>query len=499
MHKVLKEIVGSSRGGFNRVIVRIHHAVIVQMDLIRATMNQALTTRQMVFDDPTFPPGIRMLFSRLFYRVSDRCFLLLLEMYQQILKEEYSNVCDDHWVRDCLGMPCVHDLARAIISKTPLVPDDFHDFWKELRWEDDAINLSLPDDNRSMSIPEIRMREMWAKWESGDLRDGTLFRLSELYIDLEHPEQSSLVEPTNLFRKGKGRPPGSKNKEKQRNGNSPPREKREKSYHEYVREDLTNTENAQKVAKEKANRQSERPTCPKKQASQVSFDFGSQSQPEPLFSETIDLEDEDMNVVPLRACYPDRNETEEGEDEEEIEEAISYMGVNLGVKNIDYFWLSYMTSVKDVRSDGHCGYRSMALLTGMQQSQYRMIRAALAAELLGNKETWEPIRRGLRVGTWDDLIAQVNYMRSPCERPFWMDMPFMGLVFATVYNVGLVQLSWDAPCLCLPIRQSTVSPGPPQKIFGIALVGCSNHWIPVRICGNLNKRHETSKSFILID
>ena len=41
MHKVVKEIIGSSRGGFNRVVVRIHHGIVQQVDKIRASMNIA--------------------------------------------------------------------------------------------------------------------------------------------------------------------------------------------------------------------------------------------------------------------------------------------------------------------------------------------------------------------------------------------------------------------------------------------------------------------------
>ena len=72
MHRVLKDIIGSSRGGFNRVTVRIHHAIILQIDEIKANMNLSLSKRPTDFDNPSMPPQIRLLFSRWFYRVSDR-------------------------------------------------------------------------------------------------------------------------------------------------------------------------------------------------------------------------------------------------------------------------------------------------------------------------------------------------------------------------------------------------------------------------------------------
>jgi len=58
MHRVLKDIIGSGRGGFNRVIVRIHNAIAMQIDEIRASMNMSLTKRPTVFDDPRMPPQV---------------------------------------------------------------------------------------------------------------------------------------------------------------------------------------------------------------------------------------------------------------------------------------------------------------------------------------------------------------------------------------------------------------------------------------------------------
>ena len=85
MHRVLKDIIGSSRGGFNRVIVRIHHAIVMQIDEIKASMNLCMTKRPTAFDPPLMRPEIAMIFSRLFYKVSDKCLDHLLASYNKLV------------------------------------------------------------------------------------------------------------------------------------------------------------------------------------------------------------------------------------------------------------------------------------------------------------------------------------------------------------------------------------------------------------------------------
>ena len=64
MHKVVKEIIGSSRGGFNRVVVRIHHGIVQQVDKIRASMNIALTKKPRDFETADIPHFVERIFGR---------------------------------------------------------------------------------------------------------------------------------------------------------------------------------------------------------------------------------------------------------------------------------------------------------------------------------------------------------------------------------------------------------------------------------------------------
>ena len=79
MHRVLKKIVDSSIGGFNRMIVRIHHQIQGQISKVRASMEDSRIKKPLCFNK--MPPEIRVLFSRLFFKVSDKGLRKLYDMY----------------------------------------------------------------------------------------------------------------------------------------------------------------------------------------------------------------------------------------------------------------------------------------------------------------------------------------------------------------------------------------------------------------------------------
>ena len=517
MHKVLKDIIGSSRGGFNRVIVRIHHSVLLQIDSIRASMNMSLSKRPTDFDDPNMHPLGRAIFSRLFYKVSDRCFDHLLATYEIMLTGKFPEQCTDHWVRNCLGLPCVHQIAHAIISNTPLIEDDIHPFWRDLHWDDTPETEDDPNLKVRMNIIELRLHEMFTKLELGTLKKSTAYQLGELYQDLEHPELTTLKEPTNVRRKG--RPKGAKNKDKEevdsendkeddikqedmeqyemeeakqkskgkkstgaRRPGRPKKEEddsendkeesREKSYFEHKQEEL------KKYEKEEAKQKSKG----KKKANNTGAKRPGRPREQTTTSLPVVIEAEELHSQPMPdLSQPEgSNYTDFDQCPEELGVPLIHRGVDFGIDNLDDFWLPYITDVRQVRSDGHCGYRSMALLLGRKEQEYGNIRRELVTELLQNRELYEPIRRRLRPGTWEDLILQVNHCRSPCSELYWLHFPLMGLVFATLYQVGLVLLCWDAPTFCLPLRCRTENADPPRQIFGMAHVGNRDHFIPVK-------------------
>ena len=79
----------------------------------------------------------------------------------------------------------------------------------------------------------------------------------------------------------------------------------------------------------------------------------------------------------------------------------------------------------------------------------------------------------------DFFLRGVNEISSPCNIDCWMRVPVMGLVFATLYQVALVILSWWGPCTCLPLF-ATPGSEPPSTVYDMALVGNQNHFVPVK-------------------
>ena len=103
--------------------------------------------------------------------------------------------------------------------------------------------------------------------------------------------------------------------------------------------------------------------------------------------------------------------------------------------------------------------------------------------MVDNRELYEPVLKIVNLGkSFERYAAGVNYTMSPCPERFWCDMPMIGLAFVTLYRVAVAFLSWDGPCLCLPMRTSQSSfDGDGLQVFTMALVGNRNHFIPVRV------------------
>ncbi|XP_022032595.1 uncharacterized protein LOC110933694 [Helianthus annuus] len=98
----------------------------------------------------------------------------------------------------------------------------------------------------------------------------------------------------------------------------------------------------------------------------------------------------------------------------------------------------YVSCIRDVMPDGHCGFRSVAVGLGMDKSSWGLIRRDLVQEMDQNESIWFPIfeawaegyfythRQGL---IWDSVAG--------CGENHWMDFPFAGLLIAQTYGIGV--------------------------------------------------------------
>ena len=429
MHGVLKKIVDSSIGGFNRMIVRIHSAIESQVGKIRASMEMSRIKKPPYFD--RMPQNHRYLFSQLFYRVSDKCLKKLHEIYQQLANSDFKEVCDDYWFSECFGLPCPHTMGNAMLHNRPIQLAEINRFWKQIEWDRIVGFSGYNVAEETIDVGDLMFKEMSQKYSAGLLKKSTVDQVLEMYNDLENPRQSSMQEPTGL--KPRGRPQGSKNKKYST--------KRDLSGFEHCR--INQEAYEKQKSKEKTNEKGD-------QAKPRGRPRKNQDQP-----------------VPSGSQWPT--------------EAIIFKGVNFGVQNIDQFWYPFIDWVRDVRSDGHCGYRSLSVLIGKDEEEFSTIRWNVAAHLVDNRPLYEPVLKVLQpIMSFESYVLRVGYTFSPCPETNWLDMPMIGLAFATVYQVALAFLSWTGPCLCLPMK--TLFPRTrPLEIFTIAHVGKHDHFIPVSL------------------
>ena len=144
----------------------------------------------------------------------------------------------------------------------------------------------------------------------------------------------------------------------------------------------------------------------------------------------------------------------------------------------------YVSCIRDVMPDGHCGFRSVAVGLGMDQSSWGLIRRDLVQEMDQNESIWFPIfeawadgyfythRQGL---IWDSVAG--------CGENHWMDFPFAGLLIAQTYGIGvhLLTTTMGASSTYFPI----LSPPANQQPLFITLTHVNeNHFIHVKLEGD---------------
>ncbi|KAG5544167.1 hypothetical protein RHGRI_016797 [Rhododendron griersonianum] len=115
----------------------------------------------------------------------------------------------------------------------------------------------------------------------------------------------------------------------------------------------------------------------------------------------------------------------------------------------------YIEEIIDVKGDGNCGYRAIAVGLGHDENEWINIRKILFIELehyfslyegtCGDKELAEELRHKL------------NFYRSPAPKDRWMIMPEMGHLIASVFKVVVVFLSNHQ---CLTFSHYDIRPFP---------------------------------------
>ena len=145
----------------------------------------------------------------------------------------------------------------------------------------------------------------------------------------------------------------------------------------------------------------------------------------------------------------------------------------------------YISKIKDVKPDGHCGFRAVAVGLGLKQSEYMTIRRHLLRSLRYNIPFWENFFDPENVGHLNSLHDRINFQGvGPASEANWMSMPETGFLIAD---------TWGAIVHTIDIRGSdTIFPlrgGPdyvddePHPVVAVVFVD-GNHFIHVELSGS---------------
>lgn len=125
-------------------------------------------------------------------------------------------------------------------------------------------------------------------------------------------------------------------------------------------------------------------------------------------------------------------------------------------------------------SDGHCGYRAVAAQIYGNEDMWAQVRTDCYNEVHARQDLYQ------RVLTWinvNELLRKIAcYVRPIMDMTYWMDLPELGHIIATRYNVAFISYSASGGNLCLPV---TVPAGVGPPINTVVLGQVTNHFILV--------------------
>ncbi|XP_076895609.1 uncharacterized protein LOC143548285 [Bidens hawaiensis] len=143
-----------------------------------------------------------------------------------------------------------------------------------------------------------------------------------------------------------------------------------------------------------------------------------------------------------------------------------------------------VVDIKNVRPDGNCGFRSIAVGLGIHEKHWLDIRQAMQNELETNEGWWRAMLNkedDILYGWVHSSIPYSNTVKSaPPSR--WFSVPGHGHVAAQTYACVLVNLDGNQIESYFPLR---IGPDliPDPVVISIANWG-GDHWIYIKLVGD---------------
>ncbi|KAF5206939.1 Telomere repeat-binding factor [Thalictrum thalictroides] len=138
--------------------------------------------------------------------------------------------------------------------------------------------------------------------------------------------------------------------------------------------------------------------------------------------------------------------------------------------SIEHFWEVIrpdIDNVHNVDSDGHCGFRAVAVGLGMDKKNgWLTVREGLIAELVRFKDEYMKILGD--EGHVEQLLNSLDCTISPCPPENWFTLPKMGHLVASCYEVVFVCISKEGALTFVPLR--SLPPTDEPKVIAIGNV-----------------------------
>ena len=131
----------------------------------------------------------------------------------------------------------------------------------------------------------------------------------------------------------------------------------------------------------------------------------------------------------------------------------------------------------EIRSDGHCGFRSIAHGLGWGQDRWGQVRKGMM-NIIGDEA-------GLLQAHWGsnsyyEMKCMLNCFDDWADPYYWFSLPDMGAIVATAFNVALVSIGLNNSFTYLPVK-AAVGHDPAQKLQMVAILHLhkEKHWVAV--------------------
>ncbi|KAM0049070.1 putative OTU domain, papain-like cysteine peptidase superfamily [Helianthus debilis subsp. tardiflorus] len=139
----------------------------------------------------------------------------------------------------------------------------------------------------------------------------------------------------------------------------------------------------------------------------------------------------------------------------------------------------YITNIRNVKPDGNCGFRALAVCLGLDEHEYyEYIRQQMREELQNRYH----IYAGIFFRDVNSLYQDLCFFGSPCPREHWMKMPEAGVLIANKFGVIVHSLSMSGSFTIFLFWS-----GPEEiqhhRALTIALVNDENHYVMVELQG----------------